>query len=73
MRDDLGLSMTVNPELAAAEEISRTLRIPSAIKVDSFAKGRVEMIEWRVAKDSPLCGTRLFCAPALIVRGTVCP
>ncbi len=60
LRDDLGLSMTVNPELAAAEEISRTLRIPSAIKVDSFAKGRVEMIEWRVAKDSPLCGTRLF-------------
>ena len=42
MREELGLSMTLNPEQAAATEIARIIRFPSAMKVDFFAKGRVE-------------------------------
>ncbi len=48
MREELGLSMTINPELAAANEISRMLRFPSALKVDFFARGRVDLVELKV-------------------------
>lgn len=54
IREELGLSMTINPELAAAREISRLLRFPSAIKAETFAKGRVEMLQLRIPQNSPL-------------------
>lgn len=54
MKDELGLSMTINPEGAAAREISRILRIPSALKVESFAKGRVELVEIKLKEGSPI-------------------
>ena len=59
LKDELGLSLVLNPEQAAAAEISRILRFPSAAKVDSFAKGRAEMVEHVVDAASPLCGFRL--------------
>lgn len=59
MKDDLGLSMTINPELAAAREISRVLRFPSAIKIDMFAKGRVELVEVKLREGNPLIGLSL--------------
>lgn len=59
IKDDLGLSLSVNPELACAMEMARILRIPSAIKIDTFAKGRVELLKFPVTADSPLVGMRL--------------
>ncbi|HIS66775.1 MAG TPA: Trk system potassium transporter TrkA [Candidatus Scatomorpha merdipullorum] len=59
LKDELGLSLVLNPEQAAAAEISRILRFPSAAKVDSFAKGRAEMVEHTVEAGSPLCSLRL--------------
>lgn len=59
VKDDLGLSMIINPELAAASEISRTLRFPSAIKVETFAKSRVEVINFRITPGNMLCGIKL--------------
>ncbi len=53
-RDDLGLSMAVNPELACATEMARLLRVPSAIKVDTFARGRAELLKIRLSGNSPL-------------------
>ena len=38
--------MIINPEFAAAQEISRLLRFPSAIKIDTFARGRVELLKF---------------------------
>ena len=43
LKNELGLAMVINPELAAAKEISRILNFPSAIKIETFAKGRVEL------------------------------
>lgn len=54
IREELGLSMTINPELTAAREISRLLRFPSAIKAETFAKGRVEMFQLRIPEHSSL-------------------
>ena len=42
MRNELGLSMSINPEKAAAREIARVLRFPAAMKLESFSKGRLE-------------------------------
>ncbi len=56
LKDELGLAMVINPEYAAAAEIARVLRFPSAMKIDTFAKGRVEMMKFRLPENSPLVG-----------------
>lgn len=60
MHQELGLSMIVNPELEAANEIYRMLRIPSALKVETFAKGKVDMVEVLVNKDSNIVEKSLY-------------
>ena len=59
MRSTFALSMTVNPEKQAATEIFRLLRYPGFLKRDTFARGRVEIVELRVKEDSGLCGVML--------------
>lgn len=54
LRDELGLSMTVNPELAAATEAFHILQLPSFLHRDKFAKGRVEIVELRINEKSRL-------------------
>ena len=51
LKEDLHLSMAVNPELAAANEISRMLLFPDANKVETFMKGRVELVEFPIAEE----------------------
>lgn len=46
LKDELGISLFFNPEHQTAFEISRVLRFPSAAKVDSFAKGKAEIVEF---------------------------
>jgi len=60
MRNELGLSMYINPEKAAAREIARVLRFPTAMKVDSLCKGRLELIEYRLRDNSALDGMSLI-------------
>ena len=59
LKEDLHLSMAVNPELAAANEISRVLLLPEACKVETFMKGRVELIEHVMREGSLLVGLSL--------------
>lgn len=56
---ELGLNLIVNPEYEAANEISRILRFPSATKIETFAKGRAEIVELKVAEDSLLANKNL--------------
>jgi trk system potassium uptake protein TrkA len=44
LRDELGLSMTINPEQNAAYEMFRLLEIPSVLKRDTFANDRIEIV-----------------------------
>lgn len=60
MRSALGISLIVNPEHASAAEISRMLRFPAAINTETFAKGRIELIEFQVGEDSVLAGKSLY-------------
>ena len=58
-KDDLGLAMVINPEQTAANEMARVLRFPSAIQIDTFAKGRVEILKFRVQEGSVLDNFRI--------------
>lgn len=48
IRKQMGISSIINPELAAAMEISRLLRHPAARKIDTFADGRVRLVKFVV-------------------------
>lgn len=54
MREDFGLSMIINPEREAAQEIFRLLQLPGFLKRETFAKGRVEIVELRILERSLL-------------------
>jgi len=58
-RRELGLSMIINPEFEAALEVARLFRYPFAIEVDRFAKGRADLLRFRVPGDSALAGRAL--------------
>ena len=60
MREVFPLSMTVNPEKRAAQEIERLLKFPGFLRRESFAKGRAEIVELRVDKESPLRNVSLM-------------
>lgn len=59
LKEDLHLSMAVNPELTVAGEIARLLLFPDASKVETFVKGRVELVELPVMEKSLLVGMSL--------------
>ena len=59
IREELGLSLTVNPEYAAAMEASRLLKFPSAIKIEPFARGHIELLKFPVLENSSLAGRSL--------------
>lgn len=54
IKESLGISMIINPEMAAALEIARLLRFPSAIKIDTFAKGKIELLKFRLKPEFEL-------------------
>ena len=60
MRNNFGLSMSINPEKQAAVEIDRLLQYPGFLKRDSFAKGKTEIVELRVDASSKLCNVALM-------------
>ena len=59
LKEDLRLSMVVNPEFAVANEIARNLIFPAASKVETFVKGRLELVEFPVRENNPVIGLKL--------------
>ena len=57
IKDDMGLSMVVNPEREAAAEISRIIENPFAQNVESFMNGRAKLMSFEIAQGSPMEGT----------------
>lgn len=54
IKEEMGLSMTINPELETATEIAALINLPSAIEIDTFAKGKVELLRFEIPEDSAL-------------------
>jgi trk system potassium uptake protein TrkA len=59
LKQELGLDLVINPEQAAAREIARLLRFPSASDVEHFANGRIEFVEIVATNDMPIIGIPL--------------
>lgn len=59
IKDSLGLTMAVNPEREAADEIFRILRFPSAKNIDTFAKGKIDLVSFVATKKCSLCGNAI--------------
>lgn len=59
LRQQLDLSMSINPELLAAQELFNILKLPSAVKIEYFSRRNIEMIEIRLKEGSPLDGVKL--------------
>ena len=59
LKEDLHLSMVINPEFAVANEIARNLILPDASKVETFVQGRIELVEFPVREGNPIIGYRL--------------
>lgn len=59
LRDELNLATVINPEMAAAKEAERLLHFPSAMKIDSFSRGKIDLIRVRVPENNEVCGIKL--------------
>ena len=60
LRQNLDLSMSINPELLAAQELYNILKLPLAAKIETFSQRKFEMIELLLKKDSPMVGQTLW-------------
>ena len=59
LRQQLGLSMIINPELEAAREIARLLSSPQALTISAFARGHAELVRFRIPAGNRLCGLHI--------------
>lgn len=71
LKEELGLSMAINPEMTAAAEMSRLIQYPSALEVETFAKGRVTLIRVAITEGSPLDGLILKDIGKVVGRRTL--
>ena len=73
IREELGLSMVINPDLVTARELFRMLRFPSAIDIDTFSGGRAELVGLKVRENSVLSGLQLRDLPKKVgARVLIC-
>lgn len=60
LKDELNISIVLNPDKAAAEEIGKLVTYPSSVKrIDSFARGRINVVAVTLPENSPLDGYRV--------------
>ncbi len=56
LRDELGLALIINPEYNTAKEIASILNFPSAISIEPFFGGKVEILKFKLPEDNRLVG-----------------
>lgn len=64
LKEELELDMVINPEHAAADEIARSMNFSTGMNVESFAKGRVKLVEIKATEDMPFIGMPLNDVPS---------
>ncbi|MBQ3330090.1 MAG: Trk system potassium transporter TrkA [Ruminococcus sp.] len=70
IKDDLKLTLAINPEYTCASDISRLLKYPGATKISSFSKGMIDFIKIKLTDSTPITGRRVAdCAS--ILKGVV--
>lgn len=70
IKEDLKLTLAINPEYTCASEISRLVKYPGAVKISSFAKGRVDFVKIRLNDKTPIAGKKVADCSSFL-KGTV--
>ncbi|SCY12790.1 trk system potassium uptake protein TrkA [Lachnospiraceae bacterium XBB2008] len=60
LREKLGLALIINPELETAVEAANILSMPSAMEVDSFARGQAQLIKFKIDENNILNGKAIM-------------
>lgn len=60
LKTEMDIDMVINPEHATAMQISRLLRFPNALDIETFYRGRIELIGFRVNEGDFITGEPLF-------------
>ncbi|MBR5192188.1 MAG: Trk system potassium transporter TrkA [Clostridia bacterium] len=60
LKETLKLDLVFNPELEIAEEIQKILKFPSAVMVETFAKGKIILAEYNVTKNNPIVNSSIM-------------
>ncbi|MCI8304286.1 MAG: Trk system potassium transporter TrkA [Lawsonibacter sp.] len=68
LRRDLKIDMVINPENTTAVEISRLLRFPSAANIETFCRGLVELMGFRLQEGDFMVGSPLYALPAQVKK-----
>ena len=55
----LGITSTINPEVVTAREIARLLKFSNVVQVETFPKGRVELISLPVKSEMPIVNKKI--------------
>ena len=71
LKDELGIDLVINPEKEAALEIAKLVKFPSVSRVDTFAKGKVDLVSFTIQKgdeieNRAICDTKLIKESLLI-------
>lgn len=69
VKDDLKLSMAINPEQICAAELTRMLKFPGVVSMASFAKGNVDLIKIKVDEKSPLANKKVVQSSHMLKDG----
>ena len=69
LKDELGLSLAINPEQTCARELSRLIKFPGAVEIDSFAKGVVDLIKVKISDKSVLANKKVVDCANLFKSG----
>lgn len=73
MRDELGLSLVINPERSAANEMFRIMQFPVFRKRDTLARNQVELVEFKLEEGMPFCSKRISELPKSVkARFVIC-
>ena len=60
LRQQLGLTVSVNPEWMAAKELYNILKLPAAVSIESFSHGNLDMVVIKLKQDSVLDGINIL-------------
>lgn len=59
LKREMDLDMVINPEFATATQISRLLRFPEALEIETLFRGRIELVGFRVTDGDIVAGQPL--------------
>ena len=59
LKQELDLNMAINPDMLTAYELYNILKLPSAVKIESFSRRNFEMVELIIKDGSELDGVKL--------------